>query len=370
MRLSEIENRLKEIKAELEKEDADIDALNKETNDLLTERKKILEDIETRDTILKNIANEEIGVEVRSFKEEVAPSVDKDLVKRAFLKNLLGEELTKEERVAFVHTTENTEAVVPTELQNQIYSYMEEKHPLLADVNVLRTGVVMSFVKHTAIVQGDAKEVGEAEANDDEQNTFVNVTLSGKDFSKHVDFSYRLGKMAIPAFETYLVKEIGDRLAAAMTRDIVAQIKEDVAEENQITAATAGEITLEDFLKALSKLKQTGSVNIYMNNASLYGGVALMEGAEGRLSFIPNYKEQISGQILGKPMKEEDALADGEIIILDPNQFVYNVVQDIMIERDKDIKKHVHTISGFAIAEGTMLNDKAGAVLTATLAGA
>jgi len=44
------------------------------------------------------------------------------------------------------------------------------------------------------------------------------------------------------------------------------------------------------------------------------------------------------------------------------------MVQDVMLERDKDIKKHVHTISGFAIAEGTMTNDKGGSLLTVGVA--
>ena len=47
-RLQEIEKRLSEIKIELEKEGADIDALEKETKDLISERKAILEKIEKR----------------------------------------------------------------------------------------------------------------------------------------------------------------------------------------------------------------------------------------------------------------------------------------------------------------------------------
>lgn len=369
MRLKQIQERLLAIKGELEVDGADIDALNTEATDLIEERKGLLAAKEKRNTLLDSIA-QNTGEIVREFGDErvtTRNAVDKDMETRIFLKNLLGEELTKEERAAFVHTTENTEAVIPTDLQNKIYSYMEEKHPILQDVQVLRSGAVISVVKHTEIVQGDADVVGEGVANDDEQNTFVNVTLSGKDFSKHVDFSYRLGKMAIPAFEQYLVKEIGERIGAAMARDIIAQIKQDLSADNKIPTATAGKVELDDFLGALASLKSVGGVNIYTNNASLYGGIAKMEGAEGRLSFIPNYKESISGYVLGKPIKEEDALAEGEILILDPDQFIYNVVQDIMIERDKDIKKHVHTISGFAIAEGTMLNDKAGALITVTL---
>ena len=284
--------------------------------------------------------------------------------KNAFLKSLLGVELTESEKTAYVHTTVNTDAVIPKELQNKIYSNMEESHPLLKDVQVLRTGAVITIAKHTAIVAGDAKEVAEGVANDDEENTFVNVSLSGKDFSKHIDFSYRLGKMAIPAFEQYLITEIASRLGAAMTADIVAQIKSDLATANKIDAETPGTLALGDVLKGLGSLKQTGRVYVYANNTTFYGNIAKLEGAEGLLSFIPNYQEAISGQLLGKGIKQEDALADGEVLILDPQQFIYNMVQDIMLERDKDIKKHVHTISGFAIAEGTMTNDKAGALIT------
>ena len=175
--------------------------------------------------------------------------------------------------------------------------------------------------------------------------------------------------MSIPAFEQYLVKEIADRIGAAMARDIIAQIKTDLAVGNKQDAATPGTLVMADVLKGLGALKQTGRVYVYANNATFYGNIANMEGAEGLLSFIPNYQEAISGQLLGKGIKEEDALEDGEILILDPNQFIYNIVQDIMLERDRDIKKHVHTIAGFAIAGGTLTNDKAGTLITVGVAG-
>ena len=139
---------------------------------------------------------------------------------------------------------------------------MEEKHPLLADVQILRTGTVLQIVKHVSIDEGDAKQVAEGEANEDEKNTFVNVSLSGKDFSKHVDFSYRLGKMAIPAFEEYLVTEISNRIGSAMADDIVAQINPpDVNADNKI--ATGGALGSAHMLEALGKLKQTGRVCVH-----------------------------------------------------------------------------------------------------------
>lgn len=374
-RMKEIEERLSTIHQELGVDGADLDALEKEINDLKEEKKKIEDNAEKRKNLMSQVSNSQNVNVIKSFKkeenEEKAVSEKETTIqyRNAFLKSLLGEQLTEQEQRAYTHTTANTGVVIPTELQNKIYSTMEESHPILKDVQVLRTGAVISIVKHTAIVEGDAKIVGEGIANADEQNTFVNVTLSGKDFSKHVDFSYRLGKMAIPAFEQYLVTEIADRIGSAMADDIVAQIKLDLHANNKIAAVTPGTLAIGDVLKGLSALKKAGKVNVYMNNTTLYSNVASMKDADTKVSFIPDYSQAIAGQVLGKGMKEEDALADGEILILDPTQFIYNVVQDIMLERDKDIKKHVHTISGFAIAEGTMTNDKAGALITVGVAG-
>ena len=371
-RLREIEERLSQIqKVELTNEAADLDALEKEIDALKEERKAIGEKIEKRKTLMANVANNDGLSKIAEFKEERG---QEDMEKRynaesveyrnAFLKKLLGEKLNEVEERAYTHTTENTGAVLPAELQNKIYSTMEEKHPLLQDIQILRTGAVLSIAKHVSIVAGDAKAVAEGVANDDEENEFVNVTLSGKDFSKHIDFSYRLGKMAIPAFEEYLVTEIGNRLGSAMAEDVVAQIKTDMATANKLDTAGAFDVT--HVLSGLSKLKQVGRVIVYVNNATLYGSIATAEGAKEKLTFLNNLQDNVSAQIIGKAIKEEDALAEGEILIIDPQQFIYNVVQDVMIERDRDIKKHVHTIAGFAIAGGTLTNDKAAALVTVT----
>lgn len=375
-RLNEIQERMSAIGTEIDLEESDLNALETELNALTEERKTIMDKAEQRKGLIDQVAKaNDVKVIERHKEDKGAVNVEERYnaesaeYRNAFLKNLIGVELSETEKRAYTHTTANTEAVVPPELQNKIYSQMEESHPLLKDVQVLRTGAVMTFAKHVSIDAGDAKIVGEGVANDDEQNTFVNVTLSGKDFSKHVDFSYRLGKMSIPAFEQYLVKEIADRIGAAMTADIVAQIKTDVAAGNKVNAATPGTLVKSDVLNGFSKLKTTGQVYVYANNATFYSNIATLEGDAGTISFIPNYQEGIKAQLLGNGIKQEDALADGEVLIIAPNDFVYNIVQDVLIERDRDIKTHVHTIAGIAIAEGVLLNDKGAAIITVGVAG-
>ena len=367
MNTEQIETRKAEILDLLDNgKDVDMKALNEEVDALELRNKEIKESVETRNKLVEDVIKngnviskkEDNKMEKREFGIE---SVE---YRNAFLKKMTGQELTEIEERAYVHTTANTAAVLPAELQNKIYSNMEEQHPILRDVQILRSGVAISIVKHTAIVDGDAKVVAEGVANDDEQNTFVEVVLAGKKFSKHVDFSYELEAMALPAFQSYLVNELSDRLGSAMAKDIVDTIRTGLAADNKFAAAVPGTLALEDVLKGLGLLKGASQTFVYTNGATFYTGIAALQGRDGLVGFIPNYAEQISGQLLGKAIKVEDALADGEVLVLDPKQFLYNIVRDITIESDKDIKKGVTTIAGHAIAGGSLTNDKAGVMLT------
>lgn len=370
--MKEILDRIAEIEIELEDENADVDKLTKEVENLKEEKRKLEERDEKRSKLLSSIAQGRGNVIKEFGKQEKNSEDDKEtrnLFRNAFLKNLLGEELTEAEKRAYTHTTQNSGEVIPKELQDKIYTNMEEQHPLLKDVQVLRTGTVISIVKHTKIVAGDAKVVNENEANEDEQNTFVNVSLAGKDFSKHIEFSYALGKMAIPAFEQYLISEISNRLGAAMAKDIYDQIVKDTNTTNKFNAATPGTLALKDITKAFGLLKTSQNTNVYTTNATLWNAIANVEGAEGRHAFVPNFSDDIAGQLMGKPIKQEDAIGKDVVLILAPSEFIYNVVQDIMIEKDKDIKRHVNIISGYARAEGSLSNDLAAVVLTVGSAG-
>ena len=63
------------------------------------------------------------------------------------------------------------------------------------------------------------------------------------------------------------------------------------------------------------------------------------------------------GTILGATIKIEDAVADGVILVGDPSQYQFNMVQDILLEDAKDIKKHVYTHAGYARGEGVLIYD-------------
>ena len=366
-RIEEIEARLSAIAAELEDDGADLPALEQEVRNLKEERKNIMDGMEKREQIRREVAGgagevrKKFAPEVR---DERSYGADSKEYRNAFLKNLLGAEMTKEERAAFVHVTTNTSAVLPTTMLNQIWDLVSKQHSIMGDITIYRTGTILEVVKHTAIAQGAAKSVAENTANDDEQNTFVKVTLSGKDFSKHVDISYAMERMSIDALEQYLVSEVSASLGDAMASDVITQIGTDMESDNKIESAAAQTLTFAEIAKLFGMLKRVGSVSVYATRATIYNYLVGMVDTTGRPIFQPSAQAGQEGTLLGAAIKAEDAVADDVLLIGDGSKVVYNMVQDIMIENDRDIKKHVVTYSGYARGSGALIDPLAFAQMT------
>lgn len=366
MTVSELEARKAAIAIELDKNDADLDALEAEARGI-NEEIEARKVAEARRVELRKMVAGGDGVVARTFterKEERSYGAESAEYRSAFLKSLMDQEMNVEERAAFTHMTTNAPAVLPVTMLNRIWDLISTRHSIMGDITTYRTGTVIEVVKHTAIAQGDAKVVAEATANDDEQNTFVKVTLSGKDFSKHVDISYAMAKMSIDSFESYLVNEIAGRLGAAMAADVVAQIGIDMASQNKAEPEVDGSVSFEDVAALFALLDGADNVTIYAKRSTIYKHLVGMVDESGRPIFQPNAQAGASGTLLGATIKIEDAVADGVILAGDPSKFVYNMVQDIMVETDRDIKRHVITHSGYARGEGALIVPNAFAQLT------
>lgn len=372
-RIEEIEARLSAISGELDNDNADIDALEKEVRDLKAEKKQLEEAAEKRNRLKGEVASGKTGEVIRRFSPEqtetrsYGPSSPE--YRNAFLKNLLDLDMTKEERAAFVHTTANTSAVLPTTMLNTIWDLVSQRHSIMGDITIYRTGTILEVVKHTAIAQGAAKTVAENAANDDEQNTFVKVTLSGKDFSKHVDISYAMERMSIDAFEQYLINEISASLGDALADDVISQIGTDMTGGNKVNSAADDTLTFKELAALFGKLKRVNTVSVYATRATIYNYLVGMVDTTGRPIFQPSAQAGQEGVILGAQIKVEDSVADNVILVGDARKVAYNMVQDIMIESDRDIKKHVTTYSGYARGSGALIDPDAFAQLTVTSAG-
>lgn len=368
--IQEIEARKAEIAAILagDTADVDLDALASEMDDIDARRAEIENDIEKRTALEARVLTEGIPMTITLNNEE--PEVRADLAspefRSAYWKTMAGEELTAAEERAYTHTTDNYGGALPVETVAGIWSLIEESHPIVSDITIYRTGTVLELTKHTSIAAGDAATVAEGVANDDEQNVFAKVTLSGKDFSKHVEISYALDFMTAGALEAYLTKEIADRLGAALAADIVAEINTGVAAGNKKATDAGVALSWGDVAAAFGLLDGVGAPTVYTRSATLYNSLVSMVDGEGRPLFQVSMQEGARGALLGAPVKVEDAVAANTILIGDPNAVVGNMVKDIMIEEDRDIKRHVRIFSGYARFECELMVDTGFVVLTVT----
>ena len=374
--LEQLETRRAEIESiNAETYEGDIEELRKEM-DTIEARKAELEEMEARKKNAELLQNHEVTPQKTDKPEERRNdmfALDSKEYRTAWCKEMLGMALTVEERTAFVHTTGTTSGqtagyTIPTTLLNQIWDLIEGKHAILGDITIYRTGTILEVAKRTAIAAGDAATVSEGAApSDDENNTFAKVTLSGKDFAKTVEISYALGIMSIDGFEQFIVNEIADRLGAALAADIITQIGTDYySTGNDLDVATSGKVVWTDIAGALAVLKNVNGITVYASQATIYKYIVGMVDSTGRPLFQHDANEAIRGYLAGFPVKVEDAIADDLIWLGDPKQVVGNMVQDIMVESDKDIKKHVNIFSGYARFQCSLLAPKAFAKLDVT----
>lgn len=374
MNLEQINARLAEIRSLMDDPNADLVALRQEAEQLIEQRNRLRADAENRQA-LRNMVADGAGTQVQDLRNlgganpggtQQTPGVDSPEYRRAFLLDLVnrGDQMTREERAAFTHTTSNSSAPMPTTMVNAIWDLVSTQHSILGDVTMYRTGTILEVVKHTTVAAGAAKVVAENTANDDEKNTFIKVTLSGKDFSKHIEISYAMEKMSIDALEDYLVNEISNGLGAAMAADVVSTIGAGMNAANKISTAEVGTVAYKDMATLFGLLARVGAVSVYGTRKTVYTYLVGMVDTNGRPVFQPSAQAGQEGTILGAAIKIEDAVADGKLLVGDGKKVVYNMIQDVMIEKDRDIKTHKIIHSGYARGEGALVDDKGFAELT------
>ena len=362
-RLNDIQTRLAAIEAEIEAATGEaLTALESEVAELTAERKQLMGEIETRQQLRQNIAEGLVPATIIEKQEETTMenrtfTLDSAEYRSAFLKNMRGEEMSEMEQRAFTFLTTNTTAPLPTVMQNRIIDLIGEAHPIVADVYRLDSGSAISIPVAKSIVADAGATEEDGDANE-LQVTFENIDLSGDDYTANVEMSYKMAAMAIPAFEDYIVSQIAVRLGAVIAAGIVANIKSGIATENKVTGVDYAGICA-----GFGELKRVGTVVVYGTRKGVYNKLVGMVDGQKRPIFQQPITASAAGAILGAQIKFEDALGDTELLIGDPKKYLQNVVAPVVIESDKDLKKHKYIYSGYTCQEGALTDDKAFAVV-------
>ena len=214
-----INERKAAISAEMDGEGADLDALTAEVDALEARSNELKEAAEKRaalatKVIARNDVVKEKIVEETKVEEKRTFAPDTVEYRDAYLKNLMGREISVEERGALTSAAD----VIPTELVNQIYGRLED-NPVYAELNVMRfPGYVQIPYAKTV---NDASWVAMGTASTDSEDEVDSISLSMYKLIKTVEITADIQSASIPAFQSWLVNTLARKMIAAIVAAVL-----------------------------------------------------------------------------------------------------------------------------------------------------
>lgn len=372
MTVEELEARRAQIGEEVEKDGADLDALEAEIKGIKAELEARKEAAAKKAEIRNAVASgdgkvvAEIPAEEKRTMEEIKYNAQSPEYRTAWLKNIAQRDgqkifgdLTETEQRAFTFTTANTGAVVPTETMNRIVELVESMAPMYDDAT--KTGMVKGFgvPRHKSIAAGDATATAEGVANADEEDTFDLLALDGVEIKKHVEITRKMQWQSIDAFEAWLTNHIAKRIAVAKETQIRARldaVATGIAAANVLTAQTYAESTVRAIL---AKIKQSGTKVWYANTNTIWNGLAGIQDGNDRPLFVPSTTDSdptVQGRIYGGSVKVDENLADNVVYVGVPASILANDFEALFMNNAIDPKTFKTIIAGYSLFDAGLEN--------------
>lgn len=380
-----VEKRLSQLKDEMNAENADIAALDKEFDQLEERRKAIKTEAETRKQLADKIAKGEAGTEVRKFDNMEGKKMENEKrydakspeYRTAWLKNIavrndgtkIFGEWNEEEKRAFMITTENTGAVVPTDIQNKIIDLVDSEAPMLADAEMSSMTRGFGVPRLKSIAAGDAKGVTEGTANEDEQDVFDLLTLDGVEIKKHVVITRKMQFQSIDAFESWLVAHLGKRIRVAKERLILARL-DGTAPEGGTAEASAkidagnvltGQSYTDEAIRGIfAKLHPAGERVVYANNNTIWAHLVGIVDGDNRKLFVPDSMGDptVQGRIYGAQVKADPNLADNVVYVGVKGQILANNFDELFVFSTIEPKTANTITTGYSLFDAGLQDPK------------
>ena len=404
-RLQEILQRKQEIRSLLEGDgEVNVTEIQEELRQLqeeeakIIEKRKIAEGIQMGKIESRHIENplEKQGSqkpEIRDMKWDQA--IDTEEYRTLWAKEMMGQSLNSEERDLFnkvndeyrefTHTTENSQILIPKTVAAGIWRRAEEQYPLWADVRKFNVPGNLSMLKSDGN-SVDGRWYTEDEKVDTDKLGFGQLDLTGCELAKAIQVTWKLKKMALPEFESYIIREIGDRMGISLSKGVYEGKGKPGAEDSfkpeprgiktVLSAETdkpqiisydkATGVEFKTLTSVMAKLHSSyvNGATIYANNASIWNILANIVDGQGRPLFITDVQAGGVGRILGRSIKPDAGIPEGEFLIANVSAgYVANINEDITMYREDHVRERLTDYMGYAIVDGDVLDSKAFVIL-------
>ena len=241
---------------------------------------------------------------------------------------------------------------------NRIVELVESMNPIYNDA--AKSAMVQGFQipRHTAITTGDAAAVSEAAANNDEQDAFDYLPLSGVEIKKHIVISRKMKWQSIPAFEDWIVKHIAERIGVAKETRILAQLADatyGIANGNIATGVEASDANIR---AKLALIKGQGQKVVYANAYTIWNIFAGINDGAGNKAFIPSPMADpvTQGVMYGCIVKLDDNLSDKVMLAGIPSKILANNFEDLYINRGIEPRTLEEIVTGYSLFDAGLEN--------------
>lgn len=362
----------------LEKEDGELnlDEIQQELRSLdeekekLEKRAQIAKGIQSGGIVANPIVKPKGEAEERKFegmeRDEILSAPE---YRSGYLKRLQGKALTATEERALTTASNSAGAAVPTTTLNMIIDKLRQTSALFPRVNVSYVPGNLSLVVANAKNAAQWKPEGaDGTAEDD---TVVEVNLTGYELIKLVEVSAAAQAMTIDAFEAYISAEIGRQMAIAVENailngtgsgqptGILTGVTWDTT--NSLSFTTPLEYDhLVDGLSLLPTMYHQNAVFV-MNRSMLFSGVRKIKTTDGQPVFTYNPQDEARNAILGYPVIIDDYAPNDTILLGDFSYYYWNFSQAPQIEtsREAAFRSGKVVYRGLAVADGKPALDEA-----------
>lgn len=387
----DVENAAK-YRKEIEQLDAAYDVASNEAANLAALQAKPILNLADKSVKVENITVVE-NTDVKKIDE-------KDVYKNAFGKWMMNQALSAEEATAFAgmngfnagdepkftnaaNTTQEHSVLIPETVKEEIWTEIRDTHPIIGAVGMTFVPGDLTIIKETADI-GVGEWVDEADEAPQSTMGFGELKLTGCELVKCVTISWKLEKMGINAFMSYvtslLATKMGDALAAgiltglgkpgagdtfkAQPRGIITALEAE-AGTPQIEAYTP-ELVYSDLTGAMA-LILSGYVRdaaVYANNQTIWNRLANIVNDNGTPMFVPDVTQGGVGRLFGIPVYEEAAIPADAVLIGNAGRgYTCNVNENITLYQERHVKARTTDYMSYAIIDGDVLTTKAFAYL-------
>ena len=340
--LEERANELEAIKAELEAR-AQAAAKAEELRQEVAESRL--------DPVIKEFKMEDKNMENRF-------AVESPEYREAFLKNLMGRELTAEERTAVTAT-----AAIPTQTMNQIIHKLEQ-NPLLAAIDITNIPGYVTYPAESNVMDANWVEMGTAAT--DSTDAITSFTLGAYKLIKTVEITADVDAMSIDAFETWLVNRLVNKIEKAIDYAVLNGTGSGANQATGIITTkttadgtfTRGGITWAQLCGIAGKLKGEyhNGAKFVFNPEFFFGKIIGMVDSSKNRVVVLDPQGPVKYNVLGYPAILDGNLSSEELLFGDLSAYKFNFAKGIEVKKsaEAEFRKGSQVYRAMCLADGKL----------------